>query len=460
MGAPEAFAADVDWWRELGEALIAADRSAEVAERLAPALSALPDDTLLATIAGEASLRAGDVVGAIALLSRGGASARARSWLGRALATDAAARIAARDLDGAEASLARADQLDVDPTNARNLGILRLSRGTGDALTPLRRAVAGGDDSVEAYLALARALAQSGDNAGARDAYEQAARKARGEAAVRVAIDLAAFEVDRGNPADAVDVLDAAAAARKKAGPDLLAAYVDAMRVARHAAGVAALRSGNASRAVRLLTEADHVTDGKDDAVRCDLALATVAAGDRDLARKRLRSLAKVKCPYDALVVPILLAFVDGADAPDRALAKLAGFAGKATGPTRALLATATRVVAIAAAQRAYADRKYARARKLLQQAKRIAGGGDDELALDLAAVDVAEGKLDAAERALERLTRALPEAFVHLGVVADRRGEPDAALERWLQARAAGVRFAPLDEWIAAKQRVYGGQR
>jgi predicted Zn-dependent protease len=466
MGAPDAFAADVDWWRELGEALIAADRSGEVAARLAPALSALPDDALLATIAGEASLRAGDVAGAITLLSRGGSSARARSWLGRALAADAAARIAAKDLDGAEAALARADQLDVDPTNARNLGILRLARGTGDALTPLRRAVAAGDDSVEAHLALARALAQSGDNAGARGEYEQAARKARGDAAVRVAIDLAAFEVDRGHAAEAVDVLDAAAAARKKAGPDLLAAYVDAMRTARHAAGLAALRAGNASRAARLLAEADHIADGKDETLRCDLALATVAAGDRDLARKRLRALANVKCPFptpaDTLAVPILLAYVDAADArdPERALAKLARFEGKATGPVRALLSTTTRIVAIAAAQRAYADRKYARARKLLQQAKRVAGSGDDELALDLAAVDIAEGKLDAAARALERLTRELPEALVHLGIVEDRRGDGTKAVERWVQARLAGVRFAPLDEWIAAKERVYGGAR
>jgi len=468
MGAPDTPADDPAWWRELGDALIARGRESDVATRLASALAALPDDGGLATVAGEAALRAGDVAAALTHLEaaeRTGSTSRSRAWLARALAADAARRTGDGDLTGAEVALARADQLGGGASVARNLGVVRLALGRGDALGPLQRAAAA-DPSAETLLALGRAQVAAGDRPAARATYAQAARRARAEIAVRVAIDRAALELEAGQPAAAVDAIDDAAAAAKKADGALAADYRAAGRVARHAAGLAAMHAGAASRAMTLLEAADKLAGGKDEAIRCDLALATVVAGEYDVARRRLRALARTACPFappgDTLAVPILLAFLDGLDArtPDRALARLGSLEARATGPTRALLATATRILAIAGADRAYRDRKLARARTLLLRAKRVAGGGDDELAHDLAVLDVAAGKLDDAERVLEKLAPRIPEALIQLGVIADRRGDGAAALDRWREARRAGAQFAPLDDWITAKERIHGGGR
>lgn len=470
MGAPASPGDDPAWWRELGEALIVAGEHDRVAGRLAGAVEALPEDAALRTIAGEAALRAGDVDAAQAHLDaaeRAGSTPRSRAWLARTLEVAADARIAAGELEAAEPLLARADQLGGGAGAARNLGIVRLALGKGDAVTPLERA-AEADPSLETLLALGQAHAVGAEGRDrARAAYARAAKAAKGTpAAVLVAIDRAALELDAGQAGAAVDAIEVAAADAKEASAEDAAAYRAAAQAARHAAGIAALRAGSAGRAVDHLEAADKLAGGKDDAIRCDLALATVATGDRDAARKRLRAVAKVTCPFpapaDTQAVPILIAFIDGLDArrADKALAALGKLGGKATGVTRRLLATATRVVAIVAADQAYRDGKLDKARKLLGQAKKAeTRAGADEVTHNLAVLDVAAGKLDAATAALEKLAPELPEALVNLGVAADRRGDGDVALERWRQALRAGVRFAPLEDWIAAKERIYGGE-
>ena len=470
MGAPDRPADDPVWWRELGEALIVAGDDAAVAARLAPALAALPDDAALATIAGEAALRAGEVEAAVVHLEaaeRAGSTGRSRAWLARALEVAGDVRIAEGALEEAEPLLARADRLGGGPSVARNLGIVRLALGAGDAIEPLARA-AEADPSVETLLALARAHGAAGDPGAARAVHVRAAAAAKGKAtALRVAIDRAALELEAGQPAAAVEAIEAAAGAMKKAPAADVAAYRAAAQAARHAAGIAALRTGAAARAVGHLEAADKLAGGKDDAIRCDLALATVATGDRDAARRRLRALAKVTCPFpapaDTRAVPILVAFIDGLDPrrADKALAALGKLGGKATGVTRRLLATAIRVVAMVAADRAYQAGKLDKAKKLLRRAKQAETRvGADEVVHNLAVLDLAAGKLDAAVAALEKLAPTLPEALVNLGVAADRRGEGAAALEWWRKAERAGVRFAPLGEWIAAKARIHGGAR
>ncbi|MEZ4365696.1 MAG: hypothetical protein R2939_05345 [Kofleriaceae bacterium] len=141
-----------------------------------------------------------------------------------------------------------------------------------------------------------------------------------------------------------------------------------------------------------------------------------------------------------------------------KALRTLGGLAGKARGETRAIVAGATRLVALAGAQEAYAAGSVGDARALLATATkattRIAA---DELALGAAAIGILDGRVEQAITALERLTQVLPEAWIHLGLAHDRRGRGAEALEAWRRARKAGVRFAPLEEWIAAKERVFG---
>ena len=83
---------------------------------------------------------------------------------------------------------------------------------------------------------------------------------------------------------------------------------------------------------------------------------------------------------------------------------------------------------------------------------------GNDEVAHNLAVLDLADGHVDAAIPQLERIAGKVPEALVNLGIAFERKGDQPKALDAWRRAKKAGVRFAPLSEWIDAKERIYGG--
>jgi predicted negative regulator of RcsB-dependent stress response len=159
--------------------------------------------------------------------------------------------------------------------------------------------------------------------------------------------------------------------------------------------------------------------------------------------------------------VPILAAFTEGLN-PKRAaksLERLTALGGKSTGGAAALLGTAIRVVALNAAQDAYRDGQLAAARKYLATAKAAnAKVGNDEVAHNLAVLDLADGKVDSAIAQLERLSSKVPEALVNLGIAYERKGDQAKALDAWRRAKKLGVRFGPLPEWIDAKERIYGG--
>ena len=73
--------------------------------------------------------------------------------------------------------------------------------------------------------------------------------------------------------------------------------------------------------------------------------------------------------------------------------------------------------------------------------------------------IELASGKLAAAIPVLERIAPRVPEALINLGIAYDRQGEPTKALDAWRRARRAGVGFAPLGDWIDAKERIYGAE-
>jgi tetratricopeptide (TPR) repeat protein len=464
-------ARDPAWWRELGEVLLAAGRGDEAARRLTPVARALPGDAALRAVLGEALLATGDGAGAIAWLGEAEAlrsTPRTRAALARALARVAAERIAARDLAAAEAGLARADALlttdaplPLIATIARNLGVVRLGRGrAATAIAPLDRAVRAAPDAIT-WMLLARARAGAGQAAAARTAYATAASMARGRAAVEVAIDAAAFELAAGRAEIAAAALDRVAS---QATGAMAARHRAALTAARHAAGLRALRAGDVALAVRWLDAAmrslDDARGAAGRAVACDLAVATAAAGDRTEALRRLRALGAAPCPFpapaDTVAAPILTALVDGLR-PDRAAAaldRLASLQAAATGTAAPLWRAAVRAVALRAADDAYRAGRLAVARRFVLRARGAAS--DDEVTYDVAVLDLAEGRLDAAVATLERLAPRVPEALVHLGIARDRRGDATGALDAWRRARKAGVRFAPLAEWIAAKERLW----
>src|SRR5690606_3009100 len=334
----------------------------------------------------------------------------------------------------------------------------RLALGrANEAKGPLDRAAKVDPTAVNLMLA-ARAHAAA-DLPAARNLYDRALT-ADGDNA-EIALDWAATELAAGDPAVAVVALEKTANAARS-GP-LAARHKAALATARHAAALVQLRAGNGSRAVELLRAA-AVPGEATIARKCDLAIASVVAGDVSAALSALKAIQGQSCPFpppaDTQAATILIAFTEGIN-PKRAasaLTRLTVLGSKSSGAAAALLGTAIRVVALNAAQDAYRNGKLAQARKYLATAKQAnARVGAEEAAHNVAVLDLADGKLDAAISQLERLGTKVPEALVNLGIAYERKGDHARALEAWRRARKAGVRFGPLADWIDAKERIYG---
>ena len=463
LGPPPAPPVDPDWWTELGESLLAQGDALGAVQRLSPITPDLPNDAAIRTVLGAAQLAATQSEAAIKTLDEAEviqSTPRSKKLLVEALTTVAAAKLSANDAAAAEPLLARADQLDGNAIIWRDLGVARLALDRpAEAVTVLDRAVKVDASQMLAMLD-ARAHALTGDIATARPLYDRALN-AEKDNAIEISLDWAASELAIGDPAIAVTALEKTAPAAKT-GP-LAGRHKIALATARHAAGLAALRAGNGTKALELLRAA--VAADPTQVRRCDLAVAAVASGDSNAALLALKAVAGQGCPFpppaDTQAAPILIAFTEGLT-PKRAakaLDRLTALGGKATGTAANLLGTAIRVVALNAAQDAYHDGAMAQARKYLATAKAAnARVGADEVAHNLAVLDLADGNVDAAIQQLERLTPKVPEAWVNLGIAYERKGDHVRALDAWHHARKLNVRFGPLPEWIEAKERIYGG--
>ena len=463
LGPPASPTIDPDWWAELGEALLATGDAPGAAQRLVPILPELPDDAAIRMIAGGAQLASGQAEAAIKTLGEAEALAstpRSRKLLVDALTVVAAAKLASNDAAGAEPMLARADQLDGNAVVWRDLGVARLALNRpADAVIALDKAVKAESTGITLMLA-GRAHTLAGDFAGARPLYERALATAEKDAAIEIALDWAASELAAGDATIAVAALEKVAPAAKS-GP-LASRHKAALAVARHAAGVAMLKAGNGAKAVELL-KASAAADPSL-ATRCDLALAAVVVGEPSAALAALKAVSGQSCPFpppaDVQAAPILSAFTEGRNPKraSKALDRLTALAGKSSGPAAALLNTSIRVVALEAAQDAYRTGQNAQARKYLTSARNASSRvGTDEVAHNIAVIDLADGNVDSAIAQLERIAPKVPEALVNLGIAYERKGDPVKALDAWRRARKAGVRFAPLSEWIESKERIYG---
>lgn len=463
LGPPASPGIDPDWWTELGEVLLANGDPQAVATRVVPVVAEVQGDAALRVVAGAGLLGAGQGEAAIRMLGEAEAitsTPRSRKLLVDALSTVAVAKLGANDAAGAEPLLARADQLDGTPLVWRNLGVARLALGkTADAVVTLDKAAKGDPSAITVMLA-ARAHAMTGDVAGARPLYEKAQAAAEKDAAIEVAIDWAASELAAGDPAIAVTALEKTAALAKS-GP-LAARHKAALAVARHAAGVALLKQGNGAKAVELLRASAAGDPAL--ATKCDFALAAVVVGEPNAALTALKAVSGQSCPFpppaDTQAAPILIAFTEGRNPKraSKALDRLTAMTGKSSGPAGVLLSTAIRVVALEAANDAYRSGQMAQARKYLSSARNASSRvGTDEVAHNLAVIDLVDGNVDAAIAQLDRVSAKVPEALVNLGIAYERKGDPVKALDAWRRARKAGVRFAPLADWIEAKERIYG---
>ncbi|MEO8703133.1 MAG: tetratricopeptide repeat protein, partial [Kofleriaceae bacterium] len=463
VGAPDKPVIDPDWWSELGETLLAKGESGAVVTRLSPVIAELPNDAPVRVVLGAAQLASGQAEMAIKTLGDAeaiGGSVRGKKLLVDALMTVAVGKLA-QDPAAAEILLVRADALvDGNPAVWRNLGIARLAQNKlAEAASVLDRAAKADPAPITLMLA-ARARAQAGDVTAARPLYERALLAEKTDNAVEIALDWAASELAGGDPAIAVSALERAAKGRDQ---KLLDRHKAALAKARHAAGVVALRAGNGTKAMELL-RASVALEPSSLPAKCDLALAAVVAGDPNAALVALKAVTGQSCPFpppaDTQAAPILSAFTEGLNPrrAGKAADRLTALSGKSSGPAAVLLNTAIRVVALEAARDAYGNGQLAVSRKYLTTARGAnARVGNDEVALDAAVLDLAEGRVDAAIAQLELLAGKLPEALINLGIAYERKGEPQKALEMWRRARRAGARFAPLAEWIDSKERIYG---
>jgi tetratricopeptide (TPR) repeat protein len=474
LGPPPAPRRDPAWWLELGEALLARGDTAAVLGQLGPAVAELPGHAEIRTVLGAAQLAERQAEAAARSLEAAEAIAstpRSRGLLAQALAIVALDKLTAGDAVAAEPLLARAARLEASPAILRDLGIARLAIDRPrDAIAALDHALRLDAAPITMMLG-ARARALAGDLAGARPLYERALGRAGGSDAVEIAIDWAASEIAGDDPASAVAALEATG--ERAASGRLASRHAAALAEARHAAGLAALLAGNAPRAVELLRASAAAAPAV--ATSCDLALAAVAANDAPTALGALKAVGGRSCrfppPADLQITPILSALVDGLSPrrAGRSLERLAALAARSSGVAAGLAATAIRVVALEAAADAYRRDNLALARKLLATARgATARVGGDEVAHDLVAIDLADGlasgsgrgiadrKLDAAIAQLERLAPRMTEALVALGIAYERKGDPRKALEAWRRARKGGSRFAPLAEWIEAKERIH----
>jgi len=461
LGAPSEAGIDPDWWLELGESLLAHGDAVTATARLQPITPELPGDAAIRTTLGAAQLAAGQLEPAVKTLEEAEAiqsNPRSKKLLADALLAIAVGKLGS-DAAGAEKMLARAEVLEPSPAIWRDLGIARLALNKPqDAIGPLDRAAKA--DPLPITLMLdARAHALSGDVAAARPIYERALAGDK-DNTVEIAIDWAASELSGGDPAVAVTALEKTQAAAKS-GP-LAARHKAALADARHAAGLAQLRAGNGTKALELLRAAASLEPTL--ATKCDLAVAAVVANDANAALTALKAVSGQSCPFpppaDTQAATILAAFVTGLQPKQaaKALDRLTALQSKSTGAAAALLGTSIRVVALEAAQDAYKNGQLAQARKYLATAKAAnARVGNDEIAQDLAVLDLVDGHTADAIAQLEKLAGKMPEALVNLGLAYEKAGDQARALDAWRRARKLGVRFAPLNEWIESKERVYG---
>lgn len=462
---------DLAWTTQRAETFLDLGRVDEVEPLLGPAVlgasESAGDRALLEAreVLGVALYRGGDANKAVtqlelALAGRP-ASERARATLADALAVVGERQIRAGELAGAESTLERASEIQPGPRTWRNLGVIRLTRGrAAEAIEPLAR-VAQTGDAVALHLH-ARALGQAGQLTEARRAFAAASRAQRDPTdRITIAMDLAAMELAGGDPERAVAALE---------GIERLAtddpALRSALATARYAAGLAALRSGAAAGALKLLEAAEAQARGSElTGIRCHLVLAALLQGDRRRALARLTALkrADATCVFRDDVKRVTMSVLEslgrGASSrrARREIDRLEALHRRSSGPERDMVANAVRVLATSAALSAYASGRLSDAERFLTAAARVE---KPELSLEtrhnLAALDVARGRnLPAATAELEALSARVPEALIHLGVASDRRGAPRQALELYERARERRARFAPLAEWIAAKRRV-----
>lgn len=459
------------WHLELAEAHLAAKQGAEALAVSEVLVADADADADTYTVYGASLLAMNRTDDAIEAFERAlildPASTRARELSQRALHGSATVAIEAGQWAEAEQILARADGIARTEWTALNLGLARLHLGdAASAVEPLRHAASSGwyaegllghalatlGQHHEAIRVLSSALAQPTTREPAR--------------AAPIALELAASLVETGDPARAADELKPYLGTRDAS---LRQRVVDGYMAALRMAATAAIEDARFTDALALLERADNAVPSDradiEAAVLCDIVLAATAGGfDRRAISTAERLEARGgACNFandeDGNALAVLRAVNEGRDV-DRAagsLAKLKKYA-KAKGVVGDLARSGIETVANAAASRYFERGKTRKARDMLRAAKAAVKRPSPETRHNLAIVDLAAGRVDAAIKALLDVEASVPVAVVHLGVAYDEKGEPATAMKYYRKAlETRGVDTVRVQGWIDRKLRVFG---
>jgi tetratricopeptide (TPR) repeat protein len=473
---------DTDVLAGLAEAYAATQQPKQKLAELGERLAKVQNNNELRVTAGLAFYAAGEDQRALAefeaALAVDPKAHRARTGLRMALTRLAGAAVDKGDFAGAEQMLVRAQRLMPESVQTnRNLGLVLLAaKKYAEAETALKLALARVDHDRVLNQLLGRAAAAQHKRDEAVRYYETAAQAAlphRGPALAEVYTELGPLYVEAGRYDEAVKVLETAvkespgdkaaqqSAAARNLALALLRRGLERLKDPHQADGALddLARAANAPRGALAAREAA--------ALQCASALATLKAGKpqaalEGLARASREGGCQFRAPYDKLGLEFFSAYAGyretnnsmRLEAAAKAFAKMrARASGKLADLLRELERSASEFECVDQANRGERKKASIACHKASNAPTKME---HRELDNNLAALDIEDGRLDTAERALNDLGTRPPEALANLGIISDRKGDAKKALDLYKRALERGVTKVRLKEWIDVKERMF----
>jgi tetratricopeptide (TPR) repeat protein len=321
---------------------------------------------------------------------------------------------------------------------------------------------------------MARAYLGMGKKPEAMTAYEKAAQialRVRGPDLAGVYAELGPLYVENGKLDQAVTVLEQAV---REGGPTTVVNAVQRnLAIAYFKRGLDRLKDPKqADGALDDITHAvgapkGALTPKEMAAVSCGEAFAALKANKVQQAQEALLRAQQsggctLKPPYDKLGVPFFAAYANYRDSSslqkrESAIKVFTQLSVKTPGDW---LKTLLRSAYELAGYDYYQKNDEKKAEQYLRSALKVPAKGDRrELDHNLAALDLAAGRVPQAERVFDALNGRPPESLVNLGIVRDKQGEPKKALELYKRALEKGPHAPKLREWIDVKERLFEGK-
>lgn len=400
----------------------------------------------------------------------------AKAKLVHVLHRQAELRVARREWPAAEQHLRSAlDRAPQEWTTLYRLGLVELEQGKYRlAVASLQQVARARPGHVATIRLLARAHAGSGEAELATSGYQQAEALAqKGSSAdmrAEISLEWAHLLLAKGQLDDAISKLERAIQ---------LGTTVSMGNALRRLLALASLRRAQ-ERVFLQRRPQDAVTD-LERALRDPSVLQTEEASvlkyvlsraylEIDQPQRALSLLEEIahrgeqapwlKAPLDRFGLALAIAYANYRIGSRTSLHKAAvtlGKLGVAPEPLRSKVGELLAAVWLTAAAERYAKGAGAEAQAMLKKAEGVANVEQRRVVDHNRAVLSFDRPGANLRPLLERLGSELPEALVNLGLLADQAGDSRRAYELWKLARTRGLRERLVDDWISAKQRIWG---